>query len=131
MIQPQQNKYLEATLQTATPAQMLVMLCDGAIRFSKFALEAISKKNISDAHHYIGRIQDIISEFIITLDKDSPIAAQLLPLYEYFQHRLTEANIRKEAEPIEEVLGYLADLKQIWAEAARSSQANKQGVTHG
>ncbi|MGO4273111.1 flagellar export chaperone FliS, partial [Paenibacillus sp. TAF58] len=77
MIPQQQNKYLENTVQNATPAQLLIMLCDGAIRFCKLGIEGINQKKYDDANKYLFRVQDIIKEFIITLDQNSTIAEQL------------------------------------------------------
>ncbi|MEK8131751.1 flagellar export chaperone FliS [Paenibacillus filicis] len=124
MLQTQLNKYLENSVQTATPAQLLIMLCDGAIRFCKQGIAAINQQNFEEANLNLTKTQDIISEFIITLDKNSSIAEPLLKLYEYFNYRLIEANIQKKVDSAEEVLGYLIDLKQTWVEAAKSSGAN-------
>jgi flagellar protein FliS len=122
MIQTQRNKYLESTVQTATPAQLLIMLCDGAIRFCRLGIEALKSNNFQEANNNLVKAQDIISEFVITLDRTSPIAEQLLPLYEYFGFRLIEANTQKSLVPAEEVLGYLIELKETWIEAAKQPQ---------
>jgi flagellar protein FliS len=119
MVQQQKNKYLEATVQTATPAQLLIMLCDGAIRFCKLGIEAIHNNKHEEANTNLCKVQDIISEFVITLDLQSPIAEGLINLYDYFVFRLIEANTKKSVEPAEEVLKYLIELKAIWVEAAK------------
>jgi flagellar protein FliS len=119
MLQMHRNKYLETTVQTAAPAQLLIMLCDGAIRFCRKGIEAIQKNDIEEANNSLGRVQEIIHEFIITLDKESPIADGLLKLYDYFLYRLIEANVQKKTEPAEEVLGYLVELKETWVQAAK------------
>jgi flagellar protein FliS len=121
---PQANKYLENAIQTASPAQLLVMLCDGAIRFSKLAIQAIQKQDYINANIQIGKVQDIVNEFVITLDRSAPVAEGLLKLYDYFLFRLVQANTKKEVEPIEEVIQYLAELKETWIQAARASNNN-------
>lgn len=118
MIPTQRNKYLETSVQTATPAQLLIMLCDGAIRFTKHAIEALKTHKYEEANEYLGRVQDIVSEFNITLDRSLEISESLEHLYEYFKHQLVQANIKKSAEPAEEVLGYLLELKETWVQAA-------------
>lgn len=125
MIQAQVNKYLESAVQTASPAQLLIMLYDGAIRFSRAAIEAIQKQKHEEAHNNLLRAQDIISEFVITLDRSAPMAEELLQLYEYFIHRLREANTKKQPEPIQEVLGHLVELKETWVQAAKLSSGNQ------
>ncbi|QGQ93533.1 flagellar export chaperone FliS [Paenibacillus psychroresistens] len=123
MIQSQRNKYMENTVQNATPAQLLIMLIDGATRFCKMGISAIEQKNHAEANLNLGKVQDIVSELIITLDRESSVADGLLRLYEYFNFRLTEANIQKKVEPAQEVLGYLLELKEVWIQAAKSSLA--------
>jgi flagellar protein FliS len=131
----QQNKYFETKVQTATPEQLLIMLCDGAIRFTKLAIEGIKQKNHNQAHQNLIKVQDIIAEFTITLDPNSAVAEPLMRLYEYFIHRLTEANMKKEAEPAEEVLKHLLELKETWIQAALSvkqqAKSTAPAASHG
>jgi flagellar protein FliS len=124
MIQSQRNKYMENTVQNATPAQLLIMLIDGAIRFCKQGMNAIEANNYSEANLNLSKVQDIVSELIITLDRTSPISEGLLKLYEYFNFRLIEANIQKKVEPAQEVLGYLVELKEVWIQTAKSANAS-------
>lgn len=128
MIQMQPNKYLENSVQTASPAQLLVMLCDGAIRFCKLAIEDIRKKDMNAAHQHIFKVQDIISEFVITLDQSAPIAKDLLRLYDYLIYRLIEANTKKDIEALEEVIGFVKELKETWIEAAKLMSAQRGGA---
>lgn len=132
MIQPQQNKYLETAIQSATPAQLLIMLCDGAIRFCKQFIEALKVNNYEEANRNVIKVQDIIKEFVITLDKKAPIAQNLLVMYDYIEFRLLEANMQKSLVPAEEVLGYLQELKSTWVEASKLvNSAKPTGFKHG
>lgn len=136
MIQAQRNKYMENTVQTATPAQLLIMLCDGAIRYCRASIEALKASNYQDANINLVKVQDIISEFAITLDRSAPVSGDLLKLYEYFGRRLIEANIKKSVGPAEEVLGYLVQLKETWMQAAKlanggSASSTPAGAMHG
>jgi flagellar protein FliS len=104
------------------------MLYDGAIRFLKLGIEAIKRKDYVEANNQLTKVQQIISEFQITLDRSIPISADLSRLYDYFYRRLIEANISKQVEPAEEVLGYLQELKETWVQAAMQL---KQGTASG
>lgn len=115
----QRNKYLQTTIQTATPAQLLIMLYDGAIRFCRQAIEGIKSSNYAAANENLIKTQNIIKEFMITLDRSNPVSDSLLQLYEYFNMRLIEANLQKNAEPAEEVLSQLIELKETWIQAAK------------
>jgi flagellar protein FliS len=115
----QRNKYMQNSIQTASPGQLLIMLYDGAIRFCRQGIEAIKEQRFSDANVSLLKVQDIISEFVITIDRSNPISENLLKLYEYFNMRLIEANMKKDTEPAEEVLSYLIDLKETWFQASK------------
>lgn len=129
MLPSQQNKYLEASVQTATPAQLLIMLCDGAIRFCKMGIESTKKGNFEDANKNLFKVQDIVKEFMITLEPNSPISEGLFQLYEYFILKLVEANTKKVSAPAEEVLGYLLELKETWFQAAKITNAAHHAQT--
>lgn len=126
----QKNKYLETSIQTANPAHLLIMLCDGAVRFCRMAVLSLQQQNLVEASRNLKKVEDIILEFVITLDKKSPIAEDLIKLYDYFIFRLKEANSTQTAEPAEEVLGYLIELKETWVQAAKGGSA-AVGVKHG
>ena len=128
MIQAQQNKYLASVVQTATPAQLVLMLCDGAIRFCKLGIKSLEESNNEAATINFRKVQDIISEFAITLNREAPIAESLLKLYEYFKFRLSESVSKHIVEPAQEVLGYLIELKETWMQAAKLSTAQ---ISHG
>jgi flagellar protein FliS len=136
-MQAQRNKYLETAVQTATPAQLLIMLYDGAIRFCKAGIEAIRHNQAEDANRNLVRAQDIIHEFMITLDPNSPLSEGLNRLYDYFVQRLIEANMKKQTEPAEEVLAHLIELKETWVQAAMKNgkgpgaSVPAAGVKHG
>jgi flagellar protein FliS len=129
--QQHRNRYLETAIQTATPAQLLIMLYDGAIRFCKGGIEAIKNNDITEANRNICRAEDIILEFIVTIDKSSPVAEGLIQMYEYMYFLLVDANAKKTTEPIEEVIGYLVDLKETWVQAAKTINASgPKGIAH-
>lgn len=126
------NKYFENSIQTATPAQLLIMLYDGAIRFSKIGIDAIHKKDYPVANENLGKVQSIMNELIVTMDRNSSIAKTLLPLYQYMNTQLVQANLKKDAALVEEVLGYLTELRETWIQASKSiSTSQPQVQQHG
>lgn len=129
---PYIQKYIKQSIQTIPPSQLLIMLYDGAIRFTKTAIQAIEKKDMLEAHKNIVKTQDIVQEFIITLDHNAPVAEGLLKLYDYFNYLLIRANIKKDVKLLQEVLGYLVELRETWVQAARLAlQTSKTGEGHG
>src|SRR5690554_3022160 len=128
--QAQRNKYMETTVQTATPAQLLIMLYDGAIRFCRTASKAIESGQIEEAHRNIVKAEDILLEFVISLDKTAPVADGLVQLYDYMYQRLVEANTKKDVAIIEEVVGYLLELKETWMQVAQATH-KPRAEAHG
>jgi flagellar protein FliS len=123
--------YRETRVKTASPGQLVVMLYDEAIKQSDTAiglLGADSKPRPDDIEHInmaLGRVQDVITELMASLDFDAggEIARDLFALYVWFGRELLEANIRKEVERIKSVRIMLADLREAWADAASKAQS--------
>ena len=122
------NSYRNSAVQTASPAKLLIMLYDGAIRFINAGIEGISVADYQKANTNLGKAQSIISELSATLDRSMPISSNLEALYEYITHLLMKSNIDKNESPAKEALGYLKEMRETWAEAikvvASSGQQN-------
>lgn len=125
MIQPAANSYKQNQVDTSSPGELTLMLYGGAITFLKKSKQAISDKNMNKAHQFITRVQDIIDELIITLDRKYPIAAQLLALYEYLKRRLIEANISKDVAILDEVEGFLMEFRDTWKQAITLARSQR------
>lgn len=89
------DQYRKTSVETLSPAKLLLMLYDGALNFLSNAKKAIEEKDIPRAHSQIVRAQDIVVELMATLNMDIPLSNQLYALYDYIHRRLVEANIKK------------------------------------
>lgn len=125
---PYLKQYQQSQIQTASPEQILIMLYDGAIQFLNKALRAMEENNIQESHNNNVAAQNIIAEFMNTLDMDigGEVAKNLYSLYEYLHYKLVQANIHKNPQHIKEVLGHLKELKQTWEEAIKIANKEKQ-----
>ncbi|MDE7257690.1 MAG: flagellar export chaperone FliS [Lachnospiraceae bacterium] len=112
--QNQKNKIL-----TATPAEVTLMLYEGAIKFCNIAIMAIEQNDMEKAHTNIRKTQRIIEEFRNTLDRKYPVAEDFDKIYVYVLRRLFEANIKKDKETLEEVNMHLRSLRDTWKEVMR------------
>ena len=115
--------YKSSAVETASPGKLLLMLYNAAIRNLDSAVQSIADKDIQSAHKSIVRTQDIISEFMCTLNMDYDISEKLLALYDYLHRRLVEANIHKDVEIINEVRGFLVGLRDAWQEAVQKASS--------
>jgi flagellar protein FliS len=117
------NRYMEMQVQTAPAENLVLMLYDGALRFARQAQVSLAEGRMQDAHNDLTRAQDILGELMGSLNMDAgEVAHNLFKLYEFIQYRLIVANVRKSAEPIDDVLQLLGDLRATWAEAIRDAR---------
>ena len=117
------EQYQKNKILTASPAEVTLMLYEGAIKFCNVAIMAIQNKEIEKAHLNIKKAQRIIEEFRNTLDRKYPVAEDFDRIYVYLLRRLLQANIKKDPEILEEVNGHLRMLRDTWKEIMR--QCNK------
>ncbi len=109
-------QYNTNKILTASPAELTLMLYEGAIKFCNIAVVGIEQNNIQKAHDNIVRTQRIIEEFQITLDHKYEVAKDFDAVYNYILNRLREANVKKDPEILEEVLTHLRTMRDAWKE---------------
>ena len=112
-------QYNNSKVLTASPAELTLMLYDGAIKFCNVAVMGIEQNDVAKAYNNIVRVQRIIDEFRSTLDRKYPVAADFDRVYVYLLQRLFEANIHKDKEILEEVLTHLHSMRDTWKEVMR------------
>jgi len=120
-------QYKENTVYTASPEELTLMLYNGLVKFILQAVKAVEDKNMPKAHESIIRAQDIISEFQATLNMKYEVSKGLSTMYEYMQKRLLDANIKKDSEILNEVLGYAKELRDTWTQAMKLAKRQSSG----
>jgi flagellar protein FliS len=113
------QQYKQQQVQTASKEQLLLMLFDGAIKFSRQGQQAMEANQREEAHNKLLKAQKIITELMGCLrpEENPEVAKSLFSLYEYLHHQLVQANLKQQAALVEEVIGHLATLRQTWQEA--------------
>lgn len=122
-------QYKNSKILTASPAELTLMLYEGAIKFCNIAIEGINEKDIPKAHTHITKAARIIDHLRITLDMRYPVAQEFEKIYSYLSRRLTEANIQKDAEILEEVNTHLRSVRDTWKEVMRINA--QKGAANG
>lgn len=115
--------YANNKITTASPAELTLMLYDGAIKFCNIAISAIEEENVQKAHTNIIKVERIIEEFQATLDHKYPVAKDFDEVYNYLMIRLREANMKKDKEILEEVLKHLRTMRDTWKEVMRTAHS--------
>ena len=118
------EQYNNSKILTASKPELTLMLYEGAIKFCNIAIMSIEKKDIQKAHTNIMKVQRIIAEFRATLDHKYPVAEDFDRVYEYLERRLIEANLKKDAEILEEVNTHLRSMRDTWKEVMKTGHAN-------
>ena len=118
----QYAEYNRNKILTASPAELTLMLYDGAIKFCNIAIMGLEQNDIQKANNNIKKVQRIIDEFRATLDMKYPVAEDFDRVYKYLLSRLLEANIKKDKEILEEVNGHLRYMRDTWKEVMKKAR---------
>ena len=114
-------QYKNSKVLTAKPAELTLMLYDGAIKFCNMAKDGIEASDIEKAHNSITRAQRIIDYLRQTLDMSYPVAKDFENIYSYLSRRLIDANMEKNAEIVEEILMHLRSVRDNWKEVMKKN----------
>ncbi|OHB54267.1 MAG: flagellar export chaperone FliS [Planctomycetes bacterium GWF2_42_9] len=108
--------YQETAITTQTRGRLVVMLYEGAVKFLKIAIREIEAENWGEKGKYIGKATDIINELNSVLDMEAggEIATNLRKLYAFMIRHLGQANIKRDARMVQEVINLLSELLEGW-----------------
>lgn len=107
---------------TATPAELTLMLYEGAIKFCNIAQMAMERGEIEKANTNIQKARNIIVELQSTLNFDYPVAKDFDVIYTFIFERMTAANVSKDPAIVDEILVQLRELRDIWKQVMRTAK---------
>lgn len=111
--------YLDASVATASPARLLVMLFDRLVLDVQRGLDAQRRGDLEDTNKHLTHAQDILLELSSSLRPDQFKGGyDLAALYSFLHRQLVMANMRKDASITDEVLTLVTDLCDAWRQAA-------------
>ena len=126
------NTYKQTSVETASPERLVVMLYDGAVKLLRIAKESIENNNIEDANKYLCKTQDIINEFIVSLDMNTgEIAVNLRNIYDFWNRMLIEANLKKDPAIIEQIAVQVEEMRDAWIEASAKYKSGQPRAASG
>ena len=115
--------YANNKIASATPAELTLMLYEGAIKFCNLAKIDIEKKEYGDSIGHIQRARNIIVELQSTLDFKYPIAKDFDNVYRYIFSLMADVNRDHDLETLEELLNELRELRDIWKQVMKNAKA--------
>lgn len=115
------KKYKQTSIQSASREKILLMLYEGAIKFTKLAIQGIEKNDVKAKCENIGRAYDIVLELNNTLDHKvgGELAQRLEQLYQYMIEQFIKANTQNDVEALKVVLKLLETLYEGWVQAVQ------------
>lgn len=113
------NLYKGAAINTATPAELTLMLYNGAIKFCNQAAIGIEENNILKANTNLIKAQNIIWELQGTLDFKYETAKDFDTIYKRILRNLLLANVKKDIDKLNEALEDLRGIRDVWAQVMK------------
>lgn len=118
------NQYRRNAISTSGQERLIIMMYEGAIKFTTMAIQSIDEGDIAGQGKYISKTHDIISELSLALDieKGGEIALRLESLYQYMLSQLTIANIKSDRRILENIIKILSPLNNAWEQLLPASK---------
>ena len=118
------QKYQEQSINTMTPVERIVLLFDKAVLNMTAAITYIENKDPCQAHNRIVKAEDIVLYLREILNMKYPISKILFDYYTYIHKQLVMANINKDKELLELIIGMMDEVKSAWSEVETLSREN-------
>ncbi|GBG57939.1 flagellar protein FliS [Sporomusaceae bacterium FL31] len=119
------NAYKNQQIMTASPEELTLMLYNGAIRFITESVQALEKSDYEKSHHANIRAQQIVQEFMATLDMNIELSKDWFRLYEYIEHCLIQGNLKKDTAKLEEAKSMLQEFRDTWYQVIKQARAQR------
>lgn len=119
------QQYNRNKILTASPAELTLLLYEGAIKFCNIAIVAIEKNDLEKAHDNIVKAEMIIEEFQSTLNHKYPVAEDFDKLYRYIYGLLVDANMRKDKALLEKATDEIRGMRDTWKEVMTRAGVQK------
>nr|WP_302418946.1 flagellar export chaperone FliS [uncultured Romboutsia sp.] len=119
------NIYKQNSVNMASSQQLLLMLLDGAVKYTKIARMAILNKDIPRAHKELIRVQDIFLELMITMDKNTKYMEDLYDIYDFIKNEFAKANMKKDINIIDNTLPLVEEIRDMWYEVDKKIKSGK------
>jgi len=115
------KSYRQIATQTAPPGQLILMLFDGALKFLDRGLTGFDCTDPAEAnmtiHNNFQRALDIVRELnrAVNLEQGGDCAGTFRQLYDYFERKIVDSNVRKQPDGAREVVEHLTVMRDAWA----------------
>lgn len=119
-----QQAYLQATVNTAKPEELTLMLYNGLVKNVRLAICNLEDGNLEKTNDYTIKAQNILKELLSTLDMSFKPAEGLADLYRFALDLLYIGNVKKDLVRLREAEGIVVSFQEMWVEVIKVA---KQG----
>ncbi len=116
-------QYNNNKVLTASPAELTLLLYEGAIKFCNIAMMGLEENNIQKTHDNIKKAQAIIEELQATLNHSYKVAEDFDNVYRYIYDLLVQANVHKDKEILEHALNEIRGMRDTWKEVMKKGKS--------
>ena len=116
-------QYNNNKVLTASPAELTLLLYEGAIKFCNIAIMGLEENNIQKTHDNIKKAQAIIEELQATLNHSYKVAEDFDNVYRYIYDLLVQANVHKDKEILEHALNEIRGMCDTWKEVMKKGKS--------
>lgn len=118
--------YRNTSIQTASQADLTLMLYEGAIKFANRAIIGFEKNDIESINLNLIKTQKIITELRASLDHKYPVAKDFEQVYAIIYDFLLDANVKKNQESLEHALRYIREMRDTWKQVMGITNKTKR-----
>lgn len=112
--------YSQNNVSIESPEKLIEMLYEGVLRFTSQAKIAIASDNIEKKTYWINRATAIFAELINSLNySEGTVAHYLSGLYTREIQLLSQANLKNDIAPLDEVITVTRQLLEAWKETTK------------
>ena len=119
-----QDAYRRQDVLTGNPIDLIVLLYDALKKNLVLGKRGINKMDADNAHRHLMKAQEIVSALINSLDMTYQISEELLAIYDFIMRSAEEANVHKDAAPIDPLIEIVEELRSAWDEIRTTSKGN-------
>lgn len=120
--------YQNNSVETASPGELTLMLYNGCLKFIKLAKRGMEESNYELKNTNIQKAQKIIQELMVTMNPDYSITEEIMPLYDYINRKLMEANLQNDPALLDEASELVTEFRDTWKEVVKQSRQQKFGA---
>ena len=112
-------QYANNKVTTASPAELTLMLYEGAIKFCNLAKKDMEQGEYGNAIGNVQKARNIIVELQSTLNFKYPVAKEFDLIYTYIFNLMVEVTTKQNQEALDEILVQLRELRDVWKQVMK------------